>query len=327
MAIICGTDFSEDSRRAGRVAAGLAAAAGDEVLLVHAMEMPTVAFVAGEGIVMPPATPAPDEEAIRAELDQKLAAEARSLGDRVRPVLSIGAPEEALVEEARRYRARLIVVGSHGARGPARWLLGSTADRLARSSPIPLVVVRRQAVGLLEWAESHRPMKVLVCVDFGEATNVIVDAALSLCHDAGCDLHFAHSFEQPTLPFTIRGPNHPATQWSELERLVIDELVRIARKTARDSTPPEPASSRIHLLRGKPAPAICELAAQERFDLIVMGTHERRGLNRLLLGSVAVGVLHRAPCPVVITPLPEETEHAHAPRRDPDEPPVPPPPE
>jgi len=49
-----------------------------------------------------------------------------------------------------------------------------------------------------------------------------------------------------------------------------------------------------------PAPTICDYAEEKQVDLIVFGTHGRRGLRRLLLGSVAEEVLHAAPCPVLM---------------------------
>lgn len=318
MAIICGTDFSEESRRALQAAVSLASARGEEVLLVHAMELPTVAFIAGEGIVMPPAVPPPTLEAMRDELDRKLADEAKQAGGNVRPVLSIGAPELALLDEAKRYDARLIVVASHGHRSrAARWLLGSTADRLARSSPLPLLVVRGEATGFVDFTRTSRPMKVLVAVDFHEGTDHVIEAALLLCATGMCALHFAHSFEVPTpvSPFATRLPPsaHPATQHAELERLVQDELARLAERTQGAKSGPAP-SDRMHLLHGKPASEVTRLAREEGFDLIVVGTHSRRGLERLLLGSVATGILHRAPCPVLVAPVPEHVEtHATPP--------------
>jgi nucleotide-binding universal stress UspA family protein len=59
---------------------------------------------------------------------------------------------------------------------------------------------------------------------------------------------------------------------------------------------------RIDIVEGSPVDAILDRARQERADLIVMGTHGRTGLSRLLVGSVAEGVLRHAPCPVVVVP-------------------------
>lgn len=310
MAILCGTDFSDDAKRAARASVGLAGPLGDEVILVHAMELPQVAFLAGEGMILPPAVPPPNTEALERELRERLEADARALGNRVKPVLTIGAPELALVDEVRRFGARLLVVGSHGASGAARWLLGSTADRLVRSSPVPVVVIRGDAQHFMDWTTRRRPMKVLVCVDFEDAADAVASAALAICRggELACEIHFAHSFEAPS-PFAIKGAiQHPSTQFGELELRVQDELERIA---SRNAVP----SERIHLLRGKPASAIAKLAKDEGFDLIVAGTHSRHGLERLLVGSVATGLLHRAPCPVVVAPIgPEAVQPTDEPR-------------
>jgi nucleotide-binding universal stress UspA family protein len=58
----------------------------------------------------------------------------------------------------------------------------------------------------------------------------------------------------------------------------------------------------IAMTSGVPAHAICAYAQRVRADLIVMGTHGRTGVRRLLLGSVAEQVLHKAGCPVLVVP-------------------------
>jgi len=58
------------------------------------------------------------------------------------------------------------------------------------------------------------------------------------------------------------------------------------------------------LLAGDPADAIIHLAQTEDVDLIVMGSHGRRGLTRLLMGSVAEAVVRAAPCPVLTVKQP-----------------------
>ena len=61
------------------------------------------------------------------------------------------------------------------------------------------------------------------------------------------------------------------------------------------------------LITGDPATAIARLAEEEQADLIVMGTHGRTGLTRLLMGSVAEAVVRRAPCPVLTY---KQTDHS-----------------
>jgi nucleotide-binding universal stress UspA family protein len=68
-----------------------------------------------------------------------------------------------------------------------------------------------------------------------------------------------------------------------------------------------------HLLRGDPAPEIVPWAGEAKADLIVMGTHGRDGLPRLVPGSVAGGVMRHAPCPVVTVRPPPAAVRASPP--------------
>lgn len=68
----------------------------------------------------------------------------------------------------------------------------------------------------------------------------------------------------------------------------------------RDVVPTDPAVGyEHHLVMGPPADAIVDLAKEQGADLIVLGTHGRTGLMRLLMGSVAEAVVRRSPCPVL----------------------------
>jgi nucleotide-binding universal stress UspA family protein len=78
---------------------------------------------------------------------------------------------------------------------------------------------------------------------------------------------------------------------------------------------PENVQVDYQLEEGAPAEEILQVARESKCDLIVMGTHGRRGLGRLLMGSVAEQVMRKAPCPVVTvkTPFPEAAPAAAAP--------------
>ncbi|MDX6771186.1 MAG: universal stress protein [Elusimicrobiota bacterium] len=60
--------------------------------------------------------------------------------------------------------------------------------------------------------------------------------------------------------------------------------------------------ARLHVVRGEPAPVLARLARERRYDLLVMGTHRRRGLSRLLAPSVAGAVARDCGCPVLVVP-------------------------
>jgi nucleotide-binding universal stress UspA family protein len=78
---------------------------------------------------------------------------------------------------------------------------------------------------------------------------------------------------------------------------IVDQLERIVPTEAR--VPYEH-----HYLRGSPVTEILNLAEVENVDLIVMGSHGRTGLSRLLMGSIAEGVMRQAKCPVLVVKQP-----------------------
>jgi universal stress protein A len=80
------------------------------------------------------------------------------------------------------------------------------------------------------------------------------------------------------------------------------QLEDVATATRTPAVPIE-----IRVLRGDPTAEICQAAARESADLIIMGSHGRSGLAHVLLGSVAERVVRHAPCPVLVVRLPRQT--------------------
>jgi nucleotide-binding universal stress UspA family protein len=137
--------------------------------------------------------------------------------------------------------------------------------------------------------------RILCPVDFSPLSRRALEHATALArwYEADVTALYVHPFavgavaELPYLP--------PPRAMSSTERQQLMAQMRALVAPAREAG----VVVEVKLLEGGPAPAI-ELEAQERdVDLIVMGTHGRHGLERLLLGSVAESVVRRAPCPVL----------------------------
>ncbi len=80
-----------------------------------------------------------------------------------------------------------------------------------------------------------------------------------------------------------------------------DVQTELDRRSLQEAFPASPGSRVRHeVRRGSPADAICRFAADEHCDLVVMMTHGRTGLTRIIMGSVAEEVLRHAPCPVLL---------------------------
>ncbi len=131
--------------------------------------------------------------------------------------------------------------------------------------------------------------KILFPTDFSHTGDAALEMATALARDAGATIIIVHAEEPPTAyggGELYYGLPEPAT----------DELLKMLRKIE----PADPAVPYEHrLISGDPAHAIVRLAKEENVDMIVMGTHGRSGLSRMLMGSVAEAIVRRAECPVL----------------------------
>jgi nucleotide-binding universal stress UspA family protein len=137
--ILVPTDFSDSSKVAMDAAVEVAWKFDASIVLMHAYQVPVYAYP------VVPATPVAEltthfEEAAQNALTQ--AAEiVQSRGVRVGTVLRIGSPWEEILRVAKDQKAELIVMGTRGLHGLPRALMGSTAERVVRSSPIPVMTL------------------------------------------------------------------------------------------------------------------------------------------------------------------------------------------
>jgi nucleotide-binding universal stress UspA family protein len=130
--------------------------------------------------------------------------------------------------------------------------------------------------------------KIIFPTDFSHCGDAALAHATSLARDTGATLLIVH-VEEPPVAYgggeMYYGVPEPAT--NDLKEM----LAKV--KPTDESVPYEH-----HLIVGDPASAITRLAEDENADMIVMGTHGRTGLSRLLMGSVAESVVRHASCPV-----------------------------
>ncbi|GIV62019.1 MAG: universal stress protein [Rhodothermaceae bacterium] len=140
--------------------------------------------------------------------------------------------------------------------------------------------------------------KILFPTDFSDTSERALNYALFLAHQYGAELHLLH-----VEVLYDEDPHNPKRHFPDTET-ILERLRALTRNNDAGGQLPEGAVDRLdiryaHRRNISAAPAIVEYAAEEAIDLIVMGTHGRRGLRRLLLGSVAEEVVRTAPCPVL----------------------------
>lgn len=135
-------------------------------------------------------------------------------------------------------------------------------------------------------------MRVLVAIDLSPASEGLVQFAADLVRRLGGDLTAVHVYSTTDAASALEESGLPLDRFLERLHGAVTSLLRRA----------EAAVAQVHVVHGDPVEAILDRASHDQADLIVMGTHGRSGLSRLLVGSVAEGVLRRAACPVVVIP-------------------------
>jgi universal stress protein A len=136
--------------------------------------------------------------------------------------------------------------------------------------------------------------RILVAIDFAESAEQALARAVELARSESAELIILHVYiDLPAYPEVTAG--RVEAIYEEQRRWVEDELERRAR-TARG----QGLIVRPLVRTGSPAGTIARVAAEERADLVVVGTHGRSGIDRLVVGSVAERVVRHAPCPVLV---------------------------
>jgi len=198
---------------------------------------------------------------------------------------------DEILAMAREIGADLIVMGTHGRTG-MNWLLsGSVATAVLRRAPCPVLALKSsEAVHKLGEARV-----ILHPTDFSENSRTALKVARSLARDLGARLLILHVTPPAILmDGTVAGEIDPSAYRASLEEL-----------RSRLDGPDLKYPVETRLILGLDREEILRTAQEVGCDLIVMGTHGRTGLGRLLMGSVAEAVMPRASCPVMIVKAPE----------------------
>ena len=150
--------------------------------------------------------------------------------------------------------------------------------------------------------------RILVPTDFGAASDAALRYARAIAAQFGAAITLVHVFEEPLASGAFVGDGivtMPPDLRGALKRAAREQLDKRHAEHAQAL----PSSSH-DLLTGAAARCIVEHAEKIDANLIVMGTHARRGLSHLLLGSIAETVVRTAKCPVLTTHEPESEEAA-----------------
>ncbi|MDR7417875.1 MAG: universal stress protein [Armatimonadota bacterium] len=141
--ILVPMDFSRDASLALRWAAALATSLKAKVSVLHVIDLTQITMAIGHHDLTSARVIDGVFKRVRADAEANMARAARRY-PRARTVIREGNPRAVILDTAKRERADLIVMGTHGRTGLARLLFGSVAEHVVRHSPVPVLTVRQQ---------------------------------------------------------------------------------------------------------------------------------------------------------------------------------------
>lgn len=196
---------------------------------------------------------------------------------------------------ADKHGSNLIVMGTHARSGVARTFLGSTTEGVLRASHLPVLTVRAHD------APAASPFaKALVAVDDSEPSDAAIAVAGELAQKLKTQLALCTVIDLTLLYENAANYGYDPTD------LTAD--IRAEAKTLLENALKKPALQGLavetQIVEGKPDDAIASAAHESGAGLIVVGSHGRRGLRRLFLGSVAEHVVRTADVPVLVARTP-----------------------
>jgi nucleotide-binding universal stress UspA family protein len=286
--VLIGTSLGEESDQVVRAGLAIARAAGARVVLAHATQpnLYPLAVEIGVGPDLEREQVALAVEELRRQVEWTGIGEAELAFTRV----VAGAPHRVLVSIARETAADLIVVGATGTGPLAAELLGSTAERVLRKAPCPVLVVRGEL--------RVPPRRVLVPVDLSTLSGDAFHCGLYLVAQlaAGGNVEAQVVYALGFVEAAVARARREGGTLEDAERVATEGL----RRFVLENRPEASLGVRTAILGGEPRAEILRELREHPADLVLMGTHGRGGPDRLLLGSVAATVARKAPCSVLL---------------------------
>lgn len=290
--ILCATDTSEASQQAVNKAVALALHLDAELVLMY------VSTTAEDDRDIPAMLATLREvkrladEMLRhdkAALDGMVEA-ARAAGATVQRHLVNGEPADEIVRAADEFDVDFLMTGTHGRTGLDKFMLGSVAERVIRTSRRPVLVARNP-----DYLPSEGYRRILVPTDFSDNAKRAFELAARV-GAKDCEIELLHCWRLP--PGVGAGPT------AVVESLIksFDKEIHARGQAVIEELTAGGATVTFHAVRQPPAQGVTERISEGGFDLVVMGSHGRSGLSRFMLGSVAETTIHHAPCSVMTVP-------------------------
>ena len=284
MHILAATDFSIRSQRAVRRAGLLARDSGAKLTLMHVVDDDQPSdLVALE-----------TREAERI-LGEQIGAVAELRGLPSRALVVAGDPFDGILRAAASTEAGLIVMGAHRKQLLRDVFVGTTIERVIRTAPVPVLMVNE---------EVDQPYRTaLASVDLSEPSVNAIRTGKALGLPGGAQLALVHAF----VPLGKGQMFHAGLSQDTIDGYVANERVRASKELAEflEANGLDDHGQPVRVVEeGAPVEVISKAVAQVKPDVLIIGTHGRTGIAKILLGSVTEEVLRSLDIDILAVPPP-----------------------
>ncbi|SHG83756.1 universal stress protein [Halobaculum gomorrense] len=291
--IVVATDGSDPAAAAVEAAIGLAAGTGARL---HACTVVNP-FPTGQKL-----TDLRDHREEAEERVKSIASRAEEAGVDAVATLREGVPADELLACVDEVGADVVVVGTHGRGGARRVLLGSVAEAIVRTADVPVLVVHGDGERR-EWGSESR---LVVATDGSDAVVPAERIGVDLAATLGARLTAVSAIDEARTLANVGGGVLTNETIESVKRALseragdaVDRVLERAEDAGLDAD--------AEMIAGEPSRAVCGYARDADADLVVVGTHGRTGVRRVVLGSVAERILRAADRPVLVVPASAET--------------------
>ena len=301
--VLIAVDGSESSAAAIDEAARIPWPPGSRVLILGIAEMPST-IMAGP-LVMPGTYYQEWEKALvdQAEANVLSARErftAQAGSEQVSTRVIKGNTKEAIIDEAVKVGADLIMIGTHGYNAIERMWLGSVSRAVSTHAGCSVEIVRRRTGA----ASPSGGMRLLVAIDGSRFGDAAVSEVADRLWPEGSEVKLVTAVHLPFIPTpeTWALPDDYYKQAESESRKQAELILSRATETIVQSNNQRdvPLTTTSEAVLGHPEEVILSIARSWSADLILLGSHGHRALERFLLGSVSQAVAWHAPCSVEI---------------------------
>lgn len=233
------------------------------------------------------------------EAEQYLLRVAKKFDPMPETIAEVGSSAGTILKAARKRKADLVVVTTHGGSTVLRRTIGGTTEKLLHGSDVPLLVVP-------SWVESPPPARVkriVVPLDGSEPSERILPYALKLATELDAELLLVHALMGADAELIGESPQHKEAEFLKaLKRVIVEQWEQIEQRLRNDAKRIEKSGvkARMILQSGDAPEVILKAVREEGADLIAMSAHGYGAMKRLLLGSVASKVIRASPVPVLV---------------------------